>query len=319
MHPDNLDVEPRTGAAANADNAGERPNPANIIDSYFGLVPSVENMKFIEDNKLLFLSSKTEVINPEEETYPEMLKINFCPHLLCLSLTTGILLASTVFYILAVSQGLEKKTFLEVQTSTLYHLGMNNARMVYQGEVYRLLTNLLLHVNISHLVSAMLILVYVLPFFEHTFGMLRMLLVLLGSGLAASIFSNLLSVDENSLMLKAGLNPCLYGVIGLGFGYLLVNWPSLKLIGPVFKFKIVVNLLFAVVFLLIFTEKAAEADLAGIGGGFLAGFFAAGMMPSIDLEKRQIIVRVVLCLFFFTMITACLLCFYLLPQAGYSN
>ena len=106
-------------------------------------------------------------------------------------------------------------------------------------------------------------------------------LVLVGSGIAGSIFGDLISPDANRTMLKTGLNPCLFGVVGCGLGYLLINWESLRLIGWVFKFKVASNLIFAFMFLIIFADEANTRDFGGQLGGFLAGLFMSGMLPSI--------------------------------------
>lgn len=37
------------------------------------MMPTAENLKFIEENKILFLSGKTEVVDPLSESYPTML------------------------------------------------------------------------------------------------------------------------------------------------------------------------------------------------------------------------------------------------------
>lgn len=153
-----------------------------------------------------------------------MLKSNFCPNFQCLSLTTFILLGSLAFFIVAVSMGFYKNTFLEVNETTLYNLGMNNSRLVYQGEVWRLIASLFLHVNASHILACIFVLVMVLPFFEYTFGGIVTLLIFLASGITGSIFGNLIQPDASRLMLKTGMNPCLFGIVGCGLGYLVINW-----------------------------------------------------------------------------------------------
>jgi rhomboid protease GluP len=76
-------------------------------------------------------------------------------------------------------------------------MGMNNARLVYEGQAWRLIVSLFLHVNASHLVSTMFILLLLAPAYEYTFGTVRIILVYLGTGILASIFSDLLRVDPN--------------------------------------------------------------------------------------------------------------------------
>ena len=54
--------------------------------------------------------------------------------------------------------------------------------------------------------------------------MLRTLAVFVISGITGSIFSDLVQPDGSRAMLKTGLNPCLFGMIGVGVGYLVINW-----------------------------------------------------------------------------------------------
>lgn len=82
-------------------------------------------------------------------------------------------------------------------------------------------------------------------------------------------------------MIKAGTTIALYGTIGIGLSYLIINWPSLKVVGPYFKFKIFAHLLLMVVYLLLFSDVAVNVDYGGYLGSFLAGLFVAGILPSI--------------------------------------
>jgi hypothetical protein len=106
------------------------------------------------------------------------------------------------------------------------------------------------------------------------------------TGIIGSIFSDLLQVDADRLMLKTGMNVSLFGMLGCGLGYMVINWPSLRVIGWIFKFKISVNLIFGVLFLLMFANEATNMDITGYIGGFLAGVFICGMLPSIKNEQR---------------------------------
>lgn len=57
-------------------------------------------------------------------------------------------------------------------------------------------------------------------------------------------------------MIKAGATNALFGILGIALGYLLINWASLHLMGPLFKFKIFAEIVLAIIFLLLFCDAA---------------------------------------------------------------
>ena len=103
------------------------------------------------------------------------------------------------------------------------------------------------------------------------------------SGIVAGIFSDLIHTDPNKEMVKLGMNNSLYGIVGLGAGYLFINWSALRRMGHIFKLKMFMTLFFALLFLIIYGNKVQYADTSGHLGGFLVGVFISGMMPSIIL------------------------------------
>ena len=82
-------------------------------------------------------------------------------------------------------------------------------------------------------------------------------------------------------MIKLGSSNFTYGLVGLGLGYIALNWSSLQIIGPIFKFKLFITLVFTVLFLIVFCDQVKVPDYAGHLGGFLAGFLFLGFMPTI--------------------------------------
>ena len=59
---------------------------------------------------------------------------------------------------------------------------------------------------------------------EHSFGLVRTIIIYLVSGIGGNIFSAL--IDPNSV--KAGASTSLYGVIGVIIGYVALNWNGLN-------------------------------------------------------------------------------------------
>ncbi len=100
------------------------------------------------------------------------------------------------------------------------------------------------------------------------------------------MFSNLVTTDVPTTMIKLGVSNSLYGMIGLSIGYLIINWEALQIIGPIFKLKIVLSIVFTAILLIIFTDQASNIDYSGHLGGFLSGLFISSLMPSLKLETR---------------------------------
>ncbi len=129
----------------------------------------------------------------------------------------------------------------------------------------------------------MLVLVIFLSAVEYTFGWWRTGLVFFASAIVGNVFSDLISVDSSNEMIKSGAINALFGIIGIALGYMLINWPALHLMGPIFKFKAFSQIILAAAFLLLFSDVAKKDDFAGHLGGVLAGFFLSGSLPSIQL------------------------------------
>ena len=138
------------------------------------------------------------------------------------------------------------------------------------------------------------------------------------TGIVGNMFSNLLAVDEARDMLKAGSNVMMFGVTGIGIGYLIVNWSSLNIVGGMFKLKIILNFLFSIFFLLVFANAATNPDILAFVGTLLSGIFFSGMMPSIEETSTQIILKAILAFLFWATTIFCFLFFYLFPQSSYS-
>lgn len=80
-----------------------------------------------------------------------MLKWTCCPVFKLLSFTTFILIVDLVMYIISLIMGLNKQgEFLEVQSDTLITLGANDPQKIRNGEVWRLITAAVLHLNLLH-------------------------------------------------------------------------------------------------------------------------------------------------------------------------
>jgi len=162
-------------------------------------------------------------------------------------------------------------------------MGVNSSQLVYRGQVYRLIVSIFLHVNLIHLVANMFCLLIILAVIQYTFGWEKTLITYICSGVFGNIFSDLLVADVSASMIKLGASNSLYGMLGLSLGYLIINWTALGIIGPLFKFKIILIIFLTGIFMVMYTDQAGIVDYLGHLGGFLAGIFISGFMPSLKL------------------------------------
>ncbi|NRD80753.1 rhomboid family intramembrane serine protease [Bacillus sp. BRMEA1] len=149
---------------------------------------------------------------------------------------------------------------------TLVRFGAKVNDLIYEGEWWRFITPIFLHIGFLHLVMNTLALYYLGVTVERIFGNIRFPFIYLFAGftgvLASFLFSNSLSV---------GASGAIYGCFGalLYFG---ATFPKLF-------FRTMGTNLFVVLGInLIFSFSAAGIDSAGHIGGLVGGFLAAGII-----------------------------------------
>jgi rhomboid protease GluP len=190
----------------------------------------------------------------------------------------------------------------------LIKYGGNYKPDVLNGEVYRLVSAMFLHVHFMHIFGNLITTFMFLSRIEHTFGFVRTLVIYLVSGICGNIFSLVCSPEG----VKAGASTALYGVIGIIFGYIVINWKGLDLVGPAMKCQIWCSAAMIIFFILIFTPTgASNIDFYGHLGGFLAGVWLSAIHTTIIDSKRERVIRTVFAMLLFTQILACFLVFYL--------
>ena len=253
---------------------------------------TVNNIRAAETHKVLFISGNRRIKNPKDENYFDMLKDLCCPTFKCFSFTTIVLVVTLVMYIVELSMGLNKAgSFLEVQTSTLLQLGANYAPYIRQGQVYRLIAPIFLHVNFLHFFGNMLAIFMFVTRIEHSFGLVRTFLIYMLSGIGGNIFSALI----DSMDIKAGASTSLYGVIGVIIGYMIINWSGLDIVGPIMKYQLCCTSVMIIMFIFFFSVLGtANVDAFGHLGGFLTGLFLSSINETIKNETYEKVIRIVL-------------------------
>lgn len=68
----------------------------------------MDNLRAVEEKKVLFISGNTKIKNPRDENYFDMLRITCCPVIKLFSITLLILIAVLGMYIASIVMGIDK-------------------------------------------------------------------------------------------------------------------------------------------------------------------------------------------------------------------
>jgi rhomboid protease GluP len=151
-------------------------------------------------------------------------------------------------------------------TSTLIKYGAKVNQLIIDGEWWRFITPVFLHIGFMHLVMNTFALYFLGTAVERIFGNIRFSLIYLFAGVTGFIASFIFSAN-----LSAGASGAIYGCFGalLYFG---VIYPKL------FFRTMGMNLIVVLGINLVFSSAAPGIDNAGHLGGLAGGFLAAGIV-----------------------------------------
>lgn len=162
---------------------------------------------------------------------------------------------------------------------TLIKYGAKYNPLIYEGQWWRFITPIFLHIGFLHLAMNTLALYYLGITVEKIFGNLRFFFIYLFAGILGFIASFLFSPS-----LSAGSSGAIFGCFGalLYFGTI---YPKLfyRSMGP--------NVFFVLLFNLVFDFTTTGIDNAGHLGGLLGGFLAAGIVHF--PKKKKLILQLV--------------------------
>lgn len=147
-------------------------------------------------------------------------------------------------------------------------LGADDPLLVQQGEYWRLVTSMFLHIGLLHLVLNGWALYQLGGLFELLLGSSRLLLVYFVSGIVGSIASNLFTQS-----LSAGASGAIFGVMGAIIAFLVKRRENLT---PQAKSLLMQLLLWAGINVFLgFTTPGIDnaAHLGGCAAGLAIGFF----------------------------------------------
>ncbi len=151
-------------------------------------------------------------------------------------------------------------------TSTLIEFGAKLNPLIVDGEWWRLITSMFLHIGILHFVSNMLFLYYFGSLAERIYGSFRFLVVYFLAGIGGSIASFVFVAN-----ISAGASGALYGLLG-AFIYFGIFHKR------IFFQTIGSNILVLLGINIILGFTLPQLDVSAHFGGLIAGFIAAGII-----------------------------------------
>lgn len=166
--------------------------------------------------------------------------------------------------------------------NVLITFGAKLNALIQQGEWWRLVTPMFLHIGFTHILMNMITLYFVGMQIEAAFGHTRFLVLFLVAGVGGNVASFCFS---NSL--SAGASTAIFGLFGafMMLGESFWQNPVIRQLTQTFLAFVVMNILFDLF--------APEIDLAGHLGGLAAGFLVAYSLDVPRIGKVRTIKRVV--------------------------
>jgi membrane associated rhomboid family serine protease len=164
---------------------------------------------------------------------------------------------------------------------TLRDYGGMSARLIEQGQWWRLFSSMFLHASVTHILFNMTSLFAVGTLAERLYGSYKYLAIYIGSGLVGSLASFAYSVWTNQLdVLGVGASGAIFGVAG---ALLTLRFQSSEVIPRSLRARISGWLIPLVGLNLVFSFVTPYVDSRAHIGGLLAGMALSFLFP---VEKR---------------------------------
>lgn len=166
-------------------------------------------------------------------------------------------------------------------SQVLLDLGARSTALIKDGQWWRLISPVFLHVGISHLIVNSITLLYIGRYIEEFFGHWRMLVIYFTS----AFFGNLFSAAYMPDTISAGASTAIFGLFGafLMLGICFHENVIVRVLSRTFLIFIIINIVLDIFI--------SGVDLAGHLGGLFGGFFVAfivgaPLLGNMDLIKR---------------------------------
>jgi len=160
----------------------------------------------------------------------------------------------------------------------LYQLGASWGPAVAQGQLWRLVTPVFLHANLTHLLFNVFFQLRMGFGMEKQFGRNKMMLIYTVCG----IFGNLISINMDPFKLAVGASTAGFGLIGVWLAEILLSW---EILGPA-RERTIIWIAFMLVSVTSMSTMTPNMDLWGHLGGALGGFLLSIVISDMKEEDQ---------------------------------
>merc|ERR1719382_740021 len=160
----------------------------------------------------------------------------------------------------------------------LYRLGASWGPALARGQLWRLVTPVMLHANLTHLLFNVFFQLRMGFGMEKQFGRDKMMMLYFACGL----FGNLMSVLLDPFKLAVGASTAGFGLIGVWLAEILLSW---EVLGPA-RERTIIWIAFMLISVTTMSSMTPNMDLMGHFGGALGGFLLSIVISDMKEEDR---------------------------------
>lgn len=168
----------------------------------------------------------------------------------------------------------------------LFMFGANEKIALWQGEYWRLISSVFIHIGLLHILGNSLFLYLCGPLLEKSYGHEKFLIIYMLSGFTGSIFSLLgMKITESVVTISAGASGALFGILGGLISFTVIAKKNL----PARLYRsLIMNLLLLVSLNLLINLIIPGIDMLAHIGGLFAGLFLGYLLQPEVMVKKEI-------------------------------